>query len=179
MTEGRRYCAVLMRCPICGAEDYLRPVFVPAATPLYTGHEERLPIYCGAFPPRGAAWQGLCRGILEVVPGFNHDLTLHNFEVDMETLTDGKVQGKQRISSLHEIRRIEGESLRRHEHGEGQPMVFRDLSQNRSNRGTHTLTNTIYEKGRAMPKDEALRRARTTQGHAITGGPARAAEVGG
>lgn len=178
---GKTYCAILMRCPACGNEEYRRPLFVPVATPLYKGHEERQPEFCGCLPPKDpdvAAYLGLCRGQLEVVPGFNHDLTLHGFEVDMETITDGKVQGKQRISSLHEIRQIEGESLKRHADGAGQPMVFRDLSQNKSNRGVNTLTNTIYETGRAMPKDEALRRARTHAGD-ITGRPATAAEVGG
>lgn len=163
------YCLILMRCPLCGAEGYRHPRFVPHPEPCYKGEEVRLPEVCCAVPtidpnPDVYTYLGLCRGELETVPGFNHDLTLHNFEVDMETVTDGKVKGHRRVSSLHEVRQIEADSLKRHANGEGQPMVFRDLSQNKSNRSVNTLTGTPYEKGRAMPKDEAVRRARTHAG---------------
>lgn len=167
MGEGRQYCPVLMRCPACGREEYRRPVFVPVAQPLYKGHEEMLPEYCEGehtmASAGGRAWH-LSLSPMEVVPGFNHDLTLTDFDVDMETLTDGRVQGKQRISSLHEIRQIENESLRRHANGEGQPMIFRDFSQNKSNRSVHTLTGTPYEKHRSAPRDEVFKRAKTHAG---------------
>lgn len=160
------YCMILMRCPLCAAEGYRRPKFVAHPAPCYKGEEVRLPEICCATlsPEKRIVYGAICPGELETVAGFNHDLTLHNFEVDMETITDGKVKGHRRVSSLHEVRQIEGESLRRHANGEGQPMVFRDLSQNKSNRSVNTLTGTQYEKGRAMPKDEALRRARTHAG---------------
>lgn len=180
----KQYCRILMRCPACGAEGYRQPRFVPNPEPAYRGDEVRLPEICCAVPtinpdPLAYTYLGLCRGELEVVPGFNHDLTLVGFEVDMETITDGKVKGHQRISSLHEVRQIEADSLKRHANGEGQPMVFRDLSQNTSNRSVNTLTGTPYEKGRAMPKDEALRRAKTVQGRQIRAERVAADQVGG
>lgn len=162
----RQYCQVLMRCPTCGTQEYRRPMFVPANPPLYKGHEERIPEWCDAHWT-GGEYTSACHSMMEIVPGFNHDLTLHTFDVDMETITDGRVKGHRRVSSLHEVRKIESESLQRHANGEGQPMVFRDLSQDASNRDVHTLRNTTYERGRAMPKEEMERRAKTHAG-AIT-----------
>lgn len=179
----KQYCLILMHCPLCGARSYRRPRFVPNPEPTYKGDEVRLPEICCTVPeinpdPDAYTYLGICRGELATVPGFNHDLTLHTFDVDMETITDGKVKGHKRVSSLHEVRQIEQESIKRHANGEGQPMIFRDLSQDKSNRDVSTLTGTEYERGRAMPKDEALRRARTRAGK-IEAGPMSTDQVGG
>lgn len=44
-----------------------------------------------------------------------------------------------RIHSLHDIRRIERETEQAHRNGEGQPMRWRDYSQDRSNGDVHTF----------------------------------------
>lgn len=43
------------------------------------------------------------------------------------------------IDSLHALRKVERESEQRARNGEGQPLVWRDYAQERSNRDRHTL----------------------------------------
>jgi hypothetical protein len=50
------------------------------------------------------------------------------------------VNGQQvTVGSLHQMRQIERLSEQQHRNGEGQPMVWRDYSQDRSNTDRHTL----------------------------------------
>ncbi len=46
---------------------------------------------------------------------------------------------KRRVGSLHDMRLIENETEKRARNGEGQPMVWRDYSQDKSNFDVHTL----------------------------------------
>jgi hypothetical protein len=47
------------------------------------------------------------------------------------------------VGSLHQMRRIERETEQRSRNGEGQPLVWRDYSQNRSNFDQHTLAKRM------------------------------------
>lgn len=148
-------CLVAMRCDQCGHEEYRYPRFLVGPSGHGTDDVRlredclRRVVYMHKYPEDVMT---TCRGELLTIPGFNHDLTKVDFEVDAETLTDGRQKGKVRISSLHELRQIENRSLQLAANGEGQPMIFRHFSQNKSNRSKHTLTGTPYEKGRAKPK---------------------------
>lgn len=44
-----------------------------------------------------------------------------------------------KVDSLHAMRQIERQTEQMHRNGEGQPLVWRDYSQNRSNFDSHTL----------------------------------------
>lgn len=60
----------------------------------------------------------------------------HQFDVD--------VNGERRtVGSLHEIRKIERQAEQQHRNGEGQPMVWRDYSQEHSNGDRHTLAKHL------------------------------------
>jgi hypothetical protein len=48
-----------------------------------------------------------------------------------------------KVDSLHAMRRIERETEQMARNGEGQPLVWRDYSQNRSNFDQHTLAKSI------------------------------------
>ena len=60
----------------------------------------------------------------------------HKFEVEC----GGSMR---RVESLHDMRKIERESEVRSRNGEGQPMVWRDWSQDQSNFDKHTLAKQI------------------------------------
>jgi len=156
-------CLVLLRCLVCGREQYRRRIFVPVAKPLYKGHEEPLPEMCDLTTP-GASYIE-CVGLLELVPGGMIDLLPSNFEIDMEMFGDGSDKRKLRVHSLKELRTIENESLKRHANGEGQPLIFRDLSQDKGNARTHVLKNTSYETSRSLP----VPKRQTTSGLPISG----------
>lgn len=76
-----------------------------------------------------------CGGALDWIPqvgAMDAKEPFHQFEVD--------VAGQRRhVGSLHDIRKIEREAEQRSRNGEGQPLVWRDYSQNRSNFDSHTL----------------------------------------
>lgn len=58
------------------------------------------------------------------------------------TIQDRDARGRvitREIDSLHTLRKVERESEQRARNGEGQPLVWRDYSQARSNRDQHTL----------------------------------------
>lgn len=62
------------------------------------------------------------------------------FQKFSTTVEDGRGgQRVEQITSLASLRRVERESAQRHRNGEGRPMVWRDYSQDRSNRDVHTL----------------------------------------
>lgn len=46
------------------------------------------------------------------------------------------------IDSLHKLRQVERESEQRARNGEGRPLVWRDLAQDRTNGDVHTLSKT-------------------------------------
>lgn len=120
--------------------------------------------FCGALNPDPDSYAGLCRGELEIIPGGMFDLLPEGFEIDMEMFTHGD-QRKVRVASLSELRKIERESQRKADDGIGTPLVWRDLTQDRSNRDVNALRNSSYETGRATP----LSKRSTTSGLPITG----------
>ena len=97
-------------CEVCGvAQEVSRTVAQIDA-------REALPCCCG-------------RTLMWVPTAAHHDLLREDFEIDV-----GK--GPQRVRTLSELRSIEQDSLRRVAAGEpgAQPLIFRDFSQDRSNR---------------------------------------------
>lgn len=71
----------------------------------------------------------------------------HQFEVD--------VNGQRtRIGSLHDIRKVERQAEQQARNGEGQPMVWRDYSNDRSNFDRHTLAQHMT---RSMDTQEGYR----------------------
>lgn len=133
-------------CPECGCEDLRAGTWteVPEERRLYRGQEERAPEYCGAMPGPDATWLGLCRGIMVWTPeSAATDLLREDFVVDLG-------DGPRRISSLTELRAIERDSEQRHRDGEGAIHIFRDLSQNSSNRHVNTLSGSSYEKNKSF-----------------------------
>jgi len=60
------------------------------------------------------------------------------------------------IDSLHKLRQVEEESLQLARNGEGQPIVWRRYSQNRSNRDVHTLHPDW--RGGEQPTREAVKK---------------------
>lgn len=135
------------KCPACGLEDLRHGSFVPVPDTerLYKGQEVRVPEIC----PCGAAmvFAPTCSA---------HDL-FQNFEIDYG-------DGLKKISSLTELRRIEAESMKKFANGEGAPLIWRDLSQDHSNRDRNVFTGTPYERARSEKADH-----QTTQGRPITG----------
>jgi hypothetical protein len=76
-----------------------------------------------------------CGHLMEWVPqAAHHDLFPESFEVDVG-------HGPQRVRTLSELRQIESDSLRRVAAGEpgAQPLIFRDFSQNHSNRDANVF----------------------------------------
>lgn len=165
-----KYGPKLMRCPVCEREQYRTRNWEPAPNPTYPSEEIASPEVCGQ--PLMNCMQ-TCPGLLEIVWGANIDLLPDDFEIDMEMFGDGSDKRKVRVHSLQELRKIENESLRRAANGDGKPLIWRDLSQDRSNKDVHTLRDTAYELGRAKP----LPRRRTQSGLPITGGSVDAAEL--
>lgn len=153
---NRAYGPKLFRCPTCGVEEYRVREWVLAENPCYKGEEIGQPVICSSVPQDPDAYAGLCRGEMEpVLRGIRHDLLPESFEVDRETIgLTG--EGKIRISSLTELRAIEAESIRRHEADPTHhaPTIFRDFSQNHSNRAQNVFSGTPYEraKSRKPPK---------------------------
>ena len=119
-------------CGVCGVvlHDQYMPLYTlpePRRVDGYVVRQDfRRPIHCGEamtiIPPR------VTMDALE---------PMQEFAVTVE---DG--QGGHRvevIDSLAKLRRVERESEQRYKNGEGRPMVWRDYSQDRSNRDAHTL----------------------------------------
>lgn len=164
-----KYGPKLMKCPRCEVESYHTRDWNPVATPSYKNEEVATPILCREI----VNVHYFCLGVLEIVWGSNIDLLPDSFEIDMEMFGDGSDKRKVRVHSLQELRTIENESLRRAANGEGKPLIWRDLSQDRSNRDVHTLRNTPHETGRSKP----LERRHTRSGLPITGAPMSAEEL--
>lgn len=61
---------------------------------------------------------------------------------DQEILQPDGTHKRVHISSLHQLRQVETDSMTRARNGEGQPLCWRDYSQNRSNQQVHTLMPT-------------------------------------
>ena len=134
-------------CPLCGSKNLRvgRFILVPAETRAYRGQEERLPEYCMAISQDRDKSGSICRGQMVWTPTTaSHDLLGENFIVDVGN-------GPQKFSSLSEVRTLERDSLRRAANGEGAPLNFRHLSQNRSNRDVNTFKGSSYEKGKQVP----------------------------
>lgn len=105
-------------CAHCGT--VLTNVDVPAAIGARLG----APLHCGqptAWIPQVGRMDAACG------PGFQA------FEV-----RDGQ-NNLVKVDSLHKLRTLERESEQQHKNGEGQPLVFRAYSQNRSNHDVHSL----------------------------------------
>lgn len=80
-----------------------------------------------------------------------HQLLGEDFVIDVD---DGHTYYRRRVSSLSELRAIERESERHARNEPGcTPLVFRDFSQNRSNRATNTLAGTEWERGKSRRPD--------------------------
>lgn len=75
------------------------------------------------------------------------------------TTTDGR-GNRIEIDSMHTLRRVERESEIAFRNGEGQPMVWRQYSQDRSNKDQHTLHRSLD--GSEQPTAEAKHRFGST-----------------
>lgn len=135
-------------CPACGNREYrsARYVPVPEERRAFKGQEERLAEICGKAlqtdPPISNA---TCAALMVWTPeSAAHDLLGESFTVDLD--------GKQiKLSSLHELRTLENLSLRKTANGDGSPSVFRQFSQDRSNRDVNVFKGTSYEKSKQIP----------------------------
>lgn len=148
------YGPVLMKCAVCGEEEYRTPKWTPNPTPQYAGDEIMLPEWCRIGTAErcptgnpGCLHMAECVGQLHVVHGGRVDLLPEDFTVDVGN-------GPQRFSSLSEVRKFEAESERKFRNGDGQPYVFRSLSQEPGNNRTNVFSGSNYETGRsaAPPK---------------------------
>lgn len=137
-------------CPVCGCVDLRAGTFseVPEERRVYRGQEERAPEVCGKVDHYAEV--GLpkpsdhCQGIMVWTPESSAtDLLREDFIVDLG-------DGPRRISSLTELRAIERDSEQRHKDGRGAIHIFRDLSQNSSNRHVNTLSGSSYEKNKSF-----------------------------
>ena len=109
------------RCATCDAVE-LDVVF--------SIHDEPHPPVC----PRDAG-----HGRMEWAPSFGNTRPLF---IPFETLYHGE---RIRIATVQDARNLEARSLKDYADGRGTPHIFRDLSQDRSNRDVHAI----------MPKDPA------------------------
>ncbi len=134
-----------LRCTLCGAlhRDIDIPVTQGARAYCATA-------VCGAIPSAEASWWGLCRGTLEPVPALRlslfsdggHEGGQRDFQKFPLPVEDPGAPGgwrQETLGSLQDIRRIERESAQRERNGEGARLVWRDYSQDVSNRDQHTL----------------------------------------
>lgn len=142
-------------CPTCGNREYRAGVFeaVPEEERAYKGQERRLPEVCGL-----AVGDGSCPGEMVWTPESSaHDLLHEDFEVDL-----GDGSGPRRIRSLSELRSIEHDSERRsREDPKAAPLVWRDFSQDRSNRDVNSLAGTQYDRNRPLrPAERRTSRGR-------------------
>lgn len=171
---ARTYCGPkLFHCPRCGNEDYRLQYWVKVEDlnplprkPLYKGEEISLPVHCGRLNTLDNDEHEICMAAMDQVhEGIQNDLLPDGFEVDRETLGEAG-GGKRRIATLSEIRRIERDSLRRHEADphRNAPLVFRDFSQNRSNRHVNSFKDTNYERSRST----RVQRPKTQSGMPIS-----------
>lgn len=154
-----------LRCRVCGAVYYRQRSFAPAPNPCYKGEEIIQVEFCGSISQDRDQSGAMCRGLLEIIPGGMFDLLPEGFEIDMEMFEHGD-RRKVRVSSLSELRKIENLSLKKHANGEGEPLIWRDLSQDKANKAVHTLRDTPYERHRAAPRVD---QRRTQSGLDITG----------
>lgn len=147
-------------CPRCGAVALRAGRFIPVdeSERSYRGEERRLPEICGAISTDLDDYAGCCRGEMVWTPTQSAtDLLGEHFVIDIG-------QGPQKISSMHELRAIESNSLRKAANGEGAPVNFRGFSMDRSNRDVNSLRGSSYEKNRQIPVNR-----RTQSGQPITG----------
>lgn len=108
------------RCPACGADRV----------------DVNIPISIGA---REAEVRCRCGCAMDWVPQVGRMDALepfHKFSLDANGRT-------YEIGSLHDIRKAEQESASRARNGEGQPLVWRDYAQDRSNADRHTLAKRM------------------------------------
>lgn len=156
-----------LRCPLCATVHYRQRRFAPALKPCYKGEEVIDIEVCGIVLQMSAGRDDLirlCPGLLEIIPGGMFDLLPEDFEIDMEMFEHGD-RRKVRVSSLSELRKIENLSLKKHANGEGEPLIWRDLSQDKRNKGVSVLKGTPYERHQAAPVGART----TTRGLPITG----------
>lgn len=93
---------------------------------------------------------------------YGNTLLSESFVIDVH---DGHQNYQGRVSSLNELRAIERQSESNAKNIPGcTPLVFRDFSQDRSNRAVNTLTDTKWERGRA----KKLTKRETVSGMKIT-----------
>ena len=141
------------RCPVCGRVD--RDVY----RPLYTLPEPRVVAGYRVTqdfdrPNCNTCFAALFTVRMEIIPPRVVMDALEPMTEFDTTVEDGR--GGQRIEhidSLTKLRQVERESEQRHRNGEGRPLVWRDYSQDASNKDVHTL-GTIPE----GPSAEARKR---------------------
>lgn len=135
------------RCPTIQTNRWvpLRKLATPRVAHGFTSYHEIL------WPPCPA-----CGTPMEALPPrvrMDFDAT-HGETVEIQQ-PDGSFR-RVTLTSLSEIRRLERESEQRERDGEGQRMVWRDYSQDRSNADQHTLAAEAPE--RPVLSDAAKRR---------------------
>lgn len=113
-----RHCGVLL-------EDQYRSV--------REGARSRLP----ACPLCGEPMAWIPQAGFDLKGDGDGDKGFQKFGVWRQVMTkDGPVQIRETVDSLHKMRAIEKDSEQRFRNGEGEPLRFRGLSQNRSNMDT-------------------------------------------
>lgn len=120
-------------CPACGAP------FTDVNVPIETGAQA------------GAPTCGDCQVQTVWIPKIGRMDALEPFQ-EFSTF-DGQNRPVL-IDSLHKLRQVERESEQQARNGEGQPLVWRQYSQDRSNRDVHTLGSY----GGEAPSPEAKRK---------------------
>lgn len=157
----------LFVCPRCGAEAIRTRVWLPipdGEPRLYKGQEFPLAVLCEAVYDGERCMTAMDQDLA----GIGCDVFPGDFVIDVH---DGVKEYKGRVSSLRELRTIERESEQhaRDNPGVATPLVWRDLSQGRSNRAQNTLTGTAWEKGRSQRADPRTQRGRRISGGAYEG----------
>lgn len=138
-------------CPACGHIEFdVRAdwVPVPESERLYKGQERKLPYYCLACYNDGRT----AKQVMDWLPSrAANDLLTGGTGLAIQIGDEVKV-----FSSAHEMRSFAAESQRRARNGEGVPISFRVLEQNRGNMDRNTLSNSEFEKNRQIPHADIL-----------------------
>src|SRR5262245_6473061 len=103
-------------CQVCGQ------VLIDVNVPIAIGAQAGAPLHCG----RSTAW----------IPQVGR---MDAYEPFQEFETRDGANNPVVVDSLHKLRQIERESEQQYRNGEGQPLVWRHYSNDRSNRDVHAL----------------------------------------
>lgn len=145
-------------CPECGAtREDVCAIWSPVPDELraYKGEEYKEPVYCTACLTANNRYVAMDWAPKRA----QNDLTTGGtgLEIDIDGTTH-------RFDSYREMHQFARESQRRADGGDGTPVNFRALHQNRGNMERHTLSGTPYERDKQIPYADI---GRTVQGRKI------------